>query len=192
MKALLPEDALLSYPDHNLPFTICMDASDHQLGTVILQGGVPVAYYSRKLSPAQCNYTTIEKELLSIVETFCEFCSMILGGEIPVYTDHHNLTYSKLSLQQVLHWHLFLEDFHPTFNYIVGSDNKLVDALSCVPTATTLALAEKSSGPVGPTPELKGEHFCIEYDDPSLFECMLHHPDPAVIPFPLDYTLLVQ
>jgi hypothetical protein len=74
----------------------------------------------------------------------------------------------------------------------VGSDNKLANALSHVPTADASTSAEKSSGPVGPTPDMKGEHFCIEYDDPSLLECMLHHLNLAVIPFPLDYGLLTQ
>jgi hypothetical protein len=73
MKAIVCCKVILSYPDFNKPFHIHTDASNCQLGAVISQDNHPIAFYSRKLQPAQIRYTTTERELLLIVKTSKEF-----------------------------------------------------------------------------------------------------------------------
>jgi hypothetical protein len=55
---------LLCYAEFNKPisFHLYTDASDHQLGAVIMQDKNPIAFYSRKLNTAQKWYTITERE----------------------------------------------------------------------------------------------------------------------------------
>jgi hypothetical protein len=207
MKAIMSSEALLRYPDHNLPFDIETDASDYQLGAVIKQGGHPVAYYTRRLNSAQANYTTIEKELLSVVETLKKFRSMLLGARINVFTDHKNLTHAltSFSTQRVLRWRISIEEFNPTFNYIPGPDNVVADALSRVPTKSTTPLVEEKSpsnsrltysDPNNMTAETMfhatvNSSFHSLLDEPQLMDCFLLHPTfDDENRYPLDYRTL--
>eukprot|EP00957_Ditylum_brightwellii_P151730 11554236-Ditylum_brightwellii.AAC.1 len=112
-------DALAAYPDHNLYFDIFTDASDFQLGAYVMQGDRIVAYYSQKLNKAQKNHTTMEKEMLSIVATLNDFCSMLLGANIHVFT-----------IQRVLCWRNQIEEFAPLLHYIEVPKNILTDNFS--------------------------------------------------------------
>ena len=96
IKQIVGCETLLSYPDFNLPFEINTNASHTQLGAVISQNNKPIAFYSRKLQPAQRQYTATECKLLSIIETLKEFKNILLGQQIVVYTDHKNLTYNTI------------------------------------------------------------------------------------------------
>jgi hypothetical protein len=64
-------EVVLYYPDFNKPvlFHLYSDASDHQLGAIIMHDKNPLDFYSRKLNTAQKRYTTIEREMLSVFET---------------------------------------------------------------------------------------------------------------------------
>jgi hypothetical protein len=77
MKAIMAKETLVTFPDFTKEFEIYTDASKLQLGACISQGGKPVAFYSRKLQPAQTRYTSTERELLSIVETLKEFRNIL-------------------------------------------------------------------------------------------------------------------
>ena len=130
MKKVMSKETLLIYPDFNKTFEIHTDASHTQLGACISQEGQPIAFYSRKLNPAQSNYTTTERELLAIVETLKEFKNILLGHKIKVYTDHMNLTYKNFNTERVIRWRLILEEFGPELIYIKGEHNLVADALS--------------------------------------------------------------
>ena len=99
MRKLISREVLLAYPQFDKEFTIHTDASHTQLGAVISQDGKPIAFYSRKLNPAQTRYTTTERELLAIVETLKEFRNILLGQKIVVHTDHKNLTYKNFNTE---------------------------------------------------------------------------------------------
>ena len=118
-----------------------IDASDFQLGACIIQEGRSVAYFSRKLTKSQQNYSTIEKEMLSIVATLKEYQGMLLSANIHVFTDHKNLTFNTLKMQHVLHWRTKIEQFSPMLHYIEDSRNILANNLSrlhCLVTPTQI------------------------------------------------------
>jgi len=130
LKMLIAKQTLLTYPDFNKPFEVHTDASKVQLGACISQEGKPVAFYSRKLNPAQTRYTTTERELLSIVETFKEFRTILMGQQLIVHTDHLNLTYKQFNSDRVLRWRLYIEEYSPEIRYIKGEENVVADCLS--------------------------------------------------------------
>ena len=130
VKTIVCRDVLLSYPDFSKPFHIHTDASKFQLGAVVSQNDRPIAFYSRRLQPAQTRYTTTERELLSIVETLKEFKTILLGQQIVIHTDHKNLTCKNFNMEHVMRWRLLLEEYSPEIKYISGKKNIIADALS--------------------------------------------------------------
>ena len=92
------------------------------MGAVISQYNKPIAFYTRKLNPAQTRYTTTERELLSIVETLKEFQNILLGQQIEVHTDHKNLTCKNFNTERVMRWRLILEEYNPDLKYIKGEN----------------------------------------------------------------------
>ena len=137
IKQMVCKETLLTYPDWSKPFDIHTDASDFQLGAVISQEGKPIAFFSRKLNRAQKNYTTTEKELLSIVECVKEFRNILFGYPIRVFSDHKNLVHAATlsQSQRVMRWRLILEEFGPDILHIKGEKNIVADAISRLPTA---------------------------------------------------------
>ena len=53
IKKVIAKETSLAYPNFNARFDIYTDASQTQLGAVISQDGIPIAFYSRKLNSEQ-------------------------------------------------------------------------------------------------------------------------------------------
>ena len=85
VKATIAKEVVLAYPDFSKVFEIYTDASSKQLGAVITQDKRPIAFFSRKLFPAQRKYSVTKIELLAIVKTLKEFKGMLWGQPIKMY-----------------------------------------------------------------------------------------------------------
>jgi len=129
-KRMIKQETMLAYPKFNEPFHIYTDASDTQLGGVIMQDNKPLAFYTRKMNSAQSNYSTGEQELLSIVETLKQFENILMGQRLIVHTDHLNLLYRKLASSRLVRWRMLIEEYGPEFRHIKGEKNVVADALS--------------------------------------------------------------
>ncbi|KAL7528847.1 hypothetical protein ACHAXR_002666 [Thalassiosira sp. AJA248-18] len=186
MKALMAAECLMAYPDHNKGFQIYTDASDYQMGAVIYQNGKPVVYWSRKLDQAQRNYTTMEKELLSIVAVLDEFRTMLLEAKIGVFTNHKNLIFKNINTQRVLRWRIKVGEFSPTFHYIPGPENVVANALSRL---------DNTTNPLNPpaAPEASttfGDSFFSFVDDKEMLDCFLNLPSEPPPENPLNLNWL--
>jgi len=131
LKKLISKEVLLSFPDYTQKFVLMPDASDCQLGAVLMQNGKPLAFFSKKLNKYQQKYAVGEKEMLGVVEALKEFRTMVLGYPIEVHTDHKNwVTDKQINNARVMRWRLFIERFAPTIHYVKGEDNVVADAFS--------------------------------------------------------------
>lgn len=130
----------LNHPDFDQTFYLRTDASNVALGAELFQEGdnrerrTP-AFASRGLSTAERNYTTTEKELLSIVFATKKFRTYLFGNRVVMRTDHRALAFlntCKLTHSRLTRWVLVLQEYNFTWEYIKGTDNRVPDILSRV------------------------------------------------------------
>ena len=120
------------------PIRVVTDACGNGVGGVVAQGqnwrtAQVAAFYSVKMSPAQCNYPVHEQELLAGVEMMLRHRDILQGTRFTWVTNHksleHVLTQRNLSGRQA-HWMEKLSGFDFKVQYVPGEDSILPDALS--------------------------------------------------------------
>jgi hypothetical protein len=149
LKHALTTAPVLLTPDPQLPYEVYTDASNFALGAVLLQnqgkGKQPVAYLSRKLTPAERNYPTGDREMLAIYYALQHWRCYLEGAQFTVNSDHLNHTWftSKRDLsRRQAKWSLWLESYYGSveINYKAGSEN-MSDPLSRRPDLAALQAA---------------------------------------------------
>lgn len=138
-KALLANAPVLKAPDFSQPFALYTDASDLGVGAVLVQNDEsevehPVAFFSKKLSPCQVRYSTIEKETLALVLALEHFEIYVSTSDpLLVYTDHNPLLFlqrSAFTNRRLLQWSLALQELPLRIQHVKGTDNLVADCLS--------------------------------------------------------------
>ena len=118
--------------------TLTTDASKEALGACLSQESHPVIYISRRLTPAERNYSNIEREALAIVWAVSRLKQFLLGRQFCVETDHKPLVplFSKTSSiptgtsARICRWALQLMSYDYSIKYVPGEDLPHADALS--------------------------------------------------------------
>ena len=158
LKKKLSEQLALQTADPDRPFILKVDASDYAIGAVLEQLPkdttvteftkleitaktltVPVAFFSRKLTPGQRkNWPVEDKETYAIVSALEKWSGWIGLQPVLVMTDHKTLeSWHKRAMDtpsgmtgRRARWHEKLSRFHLTVVHIAGSDNIVADAMS--------------------------------------------------------------
>ena len=137
LKSALVSAPVLKIADTENPFRVISDASDFAIAAVLLQQGNnslvwhPAAYCSRKLTPAERNYTASERETLGVVFAL-QTWRIYLFQHFDVYVDNRAVLYLKTKphlTKREARWAEFLADFHYTVHHKPGLEN-MADPLS--------------------------------------------------------------
>jgi hypothetical protein len=141
LKDAIVSDIVLAFPDFTKPFIVQVDASNYGIGACLMQkqsnnANRPITFASRTLNKREINYSTIEKELLSILFALETFYPYLYDTHFILYSDHKPLTYLRVNQHvnpRLGRWMQKLQEFEFEIRHIAGTKNVVADALSRSP-----------------------------------------------------------
>lgn len=149
-KDALASATLLCYPDPSLPVRLVTDASDVAVGAALEQDidghPQPIAFFSKKLRPAERKYSVFDRELLAVYLSTRHFKHWLDGAIFTIRTDHRPLVAAitkksdAWSSRQQRHLSAIAE-MNCELEYIPGHSNAAADTMSRIEIdAVTLGL----------------------------------------------------
>ncbi|KAH8360903.1 hypothetical protein KR084_005036, partial [Drosophila pseudotakahashii] len=189
-KQSVTDAVLLAHPSPTAQLVLVCDASDVAIGAAIEQvidgHTQPLGFFSKKLMDTEKNYSTYDRELLSIYEAIKYFKHFLEGRILCIKTDHKPLVYAfrqrpeKASPRQLRHLG-YISQFTTEIVHVKGAENTVADAFSrlCainMPVSVTLREIEEAQSVDSELPNLlQGTTSLrlerIRYDDNILLYC---------------------
>ena len=142
-KKLLINATKLGYQDPNLPLELYCDASEHSIGSVLMQvqgnKRVPLGYFSKHLPLEKTHWAVYRKELEAAKQGLRYFIEEIYGRHLVIYSDHMPLVkawegqgfqpHDPVAQRALLEISQFTKDIR----HISGDNNCGSDYLSRIP-----------------------------------------------------------
>ncbi|BHF81015.1 hypothetical protein SprV_0702414400 [Sparganum proliferum] len=139
IKTFLADATLLTHPAPEVPLSLMVDASTVAVGAVLQQhikdSTRPLAFFSKKISPAETRYSTFGRELLAIYLAVKHFRHFLEGRDFTIFTDHKPLTFAirspsdKYNPREISHLD-YISQFTADIRHIDGPKNAVADMLS--------------------------------------------------------------
>jgi hypothetical protein len=132
LKRKITEQPVLVLSDFQKTFQVKCDASGFAIGAVLSQEDRTVAYFSEKMDEEKLKYSTYDKEFYAIIQVLKKW-DYLIPKEFVLYSDNHALQFvtqhEKLN-QKHAKWVEYMHNFTFVIKHILGTANKVADALS--------------------------------------------------------------
>lgn len=158
-KLSLAQAALLAHPRSDSDLAVFADASDFTIGAALQQrvgnDWQPIAFFSKKLSPAEQKYSAYDRELLAIYAAVKHFRHHVEARNFIIFTDHKPITFAfrkkdQQNTPRQFRYLDFISQFTTDIRHVKGTDNVPADVLSRIETLdscinwTELAVSQSS------------------------------------------------
>ena len=140
LKQALTSAPILHHWDPDRPTKIETDASDGVTSGILSQQAEdhlwhPVAYFSKTMAAAECNYEIHDKEMLAIIRAVQEWRAELVSVKtrFKIYSDHEALKYfmtKRILNARQAHWAELLADYDFEIAHTPGRNNQRADALT--------------------------------------------------------------